>query len=339
MNTSSCEIKPLTRQDRKKLRSQYLFAVLFLFVVIAIFSFIYFFVFKAGNLSVIPIIMFFVFIFIFVGVFAFLFWNTYMDLKGGCKKCYTGIVTEKRVDKHTSSSRSYNTRMSAGTRHKSTSRYYYVSVGGKEHSVPFSEYAKVHVNDKVYLESSPKNGTVLAFEVLEKNQSSDSDAKENTQTILFKSKGETQPMQLDEVAYVKKKFYRKIRKLLIYITIYSLLLFILWPGIFIFLIPLIIAFLYSTIKLMIQLYKYAKFNRNGRLKEIATVQVMDKLTMTSNTNSTKYRLKTNVGNVDVSEKLYKRVAVGNSIALHKARGLNILIGMRFNEGSEYFENI
>ncbi|APY11105.1 hypothetical protein BWZ22_07550 [Seonamhaeicola sp. S2-3] len=339
MTHTNFEIKPLSSQDRSKLRKQYLFAVLFLLVASAIFSFIYFFVIKPDNFSGIPIVIFSIFLLFFAGIISYLFWNTYIDLKRGIKHCYTGVVTDKRIDKHTTNSRNYNTRIGTNTRHKSSRTYYYITIDNKEHSVPFSKYTKVNVNDKVYLESSPKNKEVLTFTVLEKNQNPVTPTVNTSYSTLFKSKSITKPMSQSEIDLVKKSFFKKVRRALIYITIYSILLFMLWLGIFLFLIPVIIAFTYTSIKLLILINNYAKFNRNGRLKNITTVQVTDKLTMTSNTNSTKFRVTTNVENIDVSQKIYNKLKTNDIIELHKATFLKNLVGVSINEGTQYLENL
>lgn len=339
MTTNNFEIKPLSSLDRNKLRKQYLFAVLFLGVASAIFSFIYFFVIKPDNFSGIPIVMFSIFLVFFTGIFSYIIWNTYIDLKRGIKHCYTGIITDKRVDKHTTKSRSYNTKMGTNTRHKSSRTYYYISIDNNEHSVPYSEYAKVNVNDKVYLESSPKNKEVLAFTILEKNQNPITITAKTSYSSPFKSKSITEPMRQSEIDLVKEKFFKKVRRALIYIAIYSILLFTLWQGIFIFLIPVIIAFIYTSIKLLILINKYAKFNRNGRLKDITTVQVNDKLTMTSNTSSTKFRVTTNVESINVSEKVYKKLKTNAIIELHKATFLKYLVGVSVDERTQYLENL
>nr|WP_299206472.1 hypothetical protein [uncultured Brumimicrobium sp.] len=339
MTTNNFEIKPLSSQDRNKLRKQYLFAVLFLGVASAIFSFIYFFVIKPDNFSGIPIVMFSIFLVFFAGIFSYIFWSTYIDLKRGIKHCFTGVVTDKRVDKHTTKSRSYNTRMGTNTRHKSSRTYYYITIDNTEHSVPYSKYEKVNVNDKVYLESSPKNKEVLAFTILEKNQNPITNTAKTSYSSPFKSKSITKPMRQSEIDLVKEKFFKKVRRALIYIAIYSILLFTLWQGIFIFLIPVIIAFIYTSIKLLILINKYAKFNRNGNLKQITTVQVIDKLTMTSNTSSTKFRVTTNAESINVSEKIYKKLKANAIIELHKATFLKNLVGVSIDEGTQYLENL
>ena len=339
MTHTNFEIKPLSSQDRNKLRNHYLFAVLFLVVASAIFSFIYFFVIKPDNFSVVPIVMFSVFLLIFTGIVSYMFWNTYIDLKRGIKYCYTGVITDKRVDKHTTKSRSYNTRMGTNIRRKSSRTYYYITIDNNEHSVPYSKYAKVNVNDKVYLESSPKNKEVLAFTILEKNQNPITITANTSYSAPFKSKSITKPMHQSDIDLVKKIFFKKVRRALIYIAIYSILLFTLWQGIFIFLIPVIIAFIYTSIKLLILINKYAKFNRNGNLKQITTVQVTDKLTMTSNTSSTKFRVITNVENIDVSEKIYNKLKANAIIELHKATFLKNLVGISMDGGTQYLENL
>lgn len=339
MTNTNFEIKQLSSQDRNKLRKQYLFAVYFLLAASAIFSFIYFFVIKPDNFSIIPIVMFSIFLLFFAGIFSYIFWNTYMDLKLGIKHCYMGVVTDKRVDKHTTKSRSYNTRMGTNTRHKSSRTYYYISIDNKEHRVPYSKFAKVNINDKVYLESSPKNKEVLTFTVLEKNQNPVTSTTNTFHNTPFKSKSVSKPMRQQEVDLVKKNFFKKVRRALIYIAIYIILLFTLWQGIFIFLIPLIIAFIYTSIKLLILINNFAKFNRTGNLKQITTAQVTDKLTMTSNTSSNKFRVTTNVENINVSQKIYNKLKTNDIIELHKATFLKNLVGVSINEGTEYIENL
>lgn len=229
--------------------------------------------------------------------------------------------------------------MGTNTRHKSSRTYYYITIDNNEHSVPYSKYAKINVNDKVYLESSPKNKEVLAFTKLEKNQNPVTSTTNTSYSASFKSKSITKPMRQSDIDLVKKIFLKKVRQALIYMAIYSILLFTLWQGIFIFLIPVIIAFIYTSIKLLILINNYAKFNRNGRLKNITTVQVTDKLTMTSNTSSTKFRVLTNVDSIDVSEKIYKKLKTNAIIELHKATFLKNLVGVSINEGTQYLENL
>ncbi|TXE13088.1 hypothetical protein FUA26_04650 [Seonamhaeicola algicola] len=331
MTASNFEIKPLSSQDRNKLKKQYLFAILFLLVASAIFYFIYAFVIKPDNFSTIPIVMFSMFLLFFAGIFSYIFWNTYIDLKRGVKHCYTGIISDKRIDKHTTKSRSYNTGLGTNTRHKSNRTYYYISIDNNEHSVPYSEYAKVSVNDKVYLESSPKSKEVLAFTVLEKHLNSANNITNSLHVIPFKSKSITKPMRQQEIELVKKLVFKKIRKNTIYFLLSAMLLFVLWTGFILFLIPLIIAFIYYAITALIQLNQYTKFKRNGCLKTISKVQVIDKLKTTSNKHSTGFKIKTNNGIINVTALVYNKIQASQYINLHKASIINIMYDVSFDE--------
>ncbi|MCB0383497.1 MAG: hypothetical protein KDD05_09445, partial [Psychroserpens sp.] len=339
MTTTHFEIQPLTSQDRAKLRKQYLFAGVFLLFASAIFSFIYFFVLQAAHFSVIPIVVVSIFLLVFAGVFSYMLWNTYIDLKQGIKHCYTGIVNDKRIDTHSTKSRSYNSRVGTNTRHRSSRRYYYVSIDSIEHSVPYSDYAKANLNDKVYLESSPKNKEVFVFTVLEKSQNPVGITNNTKLSVPFNTTSVSKPMSSKEIDLVKTMFYKKVRRALIFIAIYGILVLTLWQGIFIFLIPVLVVFVYASIKLLIQINNYAKFKRNGTLKQIITVKVTDKLTLSSNTNTTKFRLVTNVENIDVSESIYKQIQANDSIKLHRATFLKYLVGVSFEEGTNYMQNV
>jgi len=109
------------------------------------------------------------------------------------------------------------------------------------------------------------------------------------------------------------------------------LLFVLWKGIFIFLIPLIIAFVYYSFKFFIQINQYAKFKRNGYLKSLNKVKVIDKLKTTSNTKSTAFQIKTSNGVINVSEHIYNKVQAHQNLLLHKATFVNILYDVSIDE--------
>ena len=131
------EIKPLSLQDRKKLKRQYVYIIVFGAFVGAIFFFIYNFVLSTGQMGNIPVFVFTAFALIFALFISYFFWSTYTDLKKGIKHCYTGIVTDKRINKHTSSSARHNSSGSHrnGSSRKNTQTHYYITIEDKQHSI------------------------------------------------------------------------------------------------------------------------------------------------------------------------------------------------------------
>ncbi|MBB3124325.1 hypothetical protein FHS04_001843 [Mesoflavibacter sabulilitoris] len=327
------EIKPLSLQDRKKLKRQYVYIIVFGAFVGAIFFFIYNFVLSTGQMGNIPVFVFTAFALIFALFISYFFWSTYTDLKKGIKHCYTGIVTDKRINKHTSSSARHNRGGSHrnGSSRKNTQTHYYITIEDKQHSVNYKQFSQVKINDKVYLEVSPKKKEVLAFNVLEKNTETTESYNSTIRKQNCDNIEKSLPMRENDIELVKKIFFKKTRKNLIYLIPITVLLFVLWKGIFIFLIPLIIAFVYYSFKFFIQINQYAKFKRNGYLKSLNKVKVIDKLKTTSNTKSTAFQIKTSNGVINVSEHIYNKVQAHQNLLLHKATFVNILYDVSIDE--------
>jgi energy-coupling factor transporter transmembrane protein EcfT len=328
------EIKPLSVQDRKKLKRQYIYLIAFGVFVGAIFFVIYNSVLSTDKMGKIPVFVFSVFALIFSIVISYFFWSTYIDLKKGIKYCYSGIVTDKRINKHTTSSAQHNRAAGShrnGSSLKNTQTHYYITIENKQHSVNYKQFSQVKINDKVYLEVSPKKKEVLAFNVLEKNTETTESYNSTIRKQNFDNIEKSLPMRENDIELVKKIFFKKTRKNLIYLIPITVLLFVLWKGIFIFLIPFIIAFVYYSFKFFIQINQYAKFKRNGYLKSLNKVKVIDKLKTTSNTKSTAFQIKTSNGVINVSEHIYNKVQAHQNLLLHKATFVNILYDVSIDE--------
>ena len=310
------EVKPLSQQDRKKLKRQYVYVITFGAFVGAIFFFIYNFVLSSSEMGNIPVLVFASFALIFTLFISYFFWGIYLDLKKGIKYCYTGIVTDKRIDKHTTSSAQHNRAAGShrnGSSRKNTQTHYYITIENKQHSVNYKQFSQVKINDKVYLEVSPKKKEVLAFNVLEKNIETTESYNSTIRKQNFDNIEKSLPMRENDIELVKKIFFKKTRKNLI------------------FLIPLIIAFVYYSFKFFIQINQYAKFKRNGYLKSLNKVKVIDKLKTTSNTKSTAFQIKTSNGVINVSEHIYNKVQAHQNLLLHKATFVNILYDVSIDE--------
>ncbi|WP_027879582.1 hypothetical protein [Mesoflavibacter zeaxanthinifaciens] len=327
------EIKPLSVKDRKKLKRQYVYLIAFGVFVGAIFFVIYNSVLSTDKMGKIPVFVFSVFALIFSIFISYFFWSTYIDLKKGIKHCYTGIVTDKRINKHTSSSARHNSSGSHrnGSSRKNTQTHYYITIEDKQHSINYKQFSQVKINDKVNLEVSPKKKEVLAFNVLEKNTETTESYNSTIRKQNFDNIEKSLPLREKEIELVKKIFFKKTRKNLIYLIPITVLLFVLWKGLFIFLMPLIFAFVYYSIKVLIQINQYAKFKRNGYLKTINRVEVIDKLKTTSNRHSTAFQIKTSNGIINVSEHIYNKVQAHQNLLLHKATFVNILYDVSIDE--------
>lgn len=335
-NQSSYEIKPLSMEDKKKLKRQYLFFIVFGVFLGAIFFFIFKLVLPNGEMGMVPVFVFTAIALIFAAVISYFFWSTYTDLKKGVKHCYIGFVTDKRINKHTTSSARHSSRGGSsgyGSSRKTTQTHYYVSVENKEHSVSYKHYSQTTLGDKVYLEVSPKKKEILTFTILEKNTETIdfTDTTTITNKQIFAPNEKSVPMRTKDIELVKKVFFKSIRKDLMFLIPITILLFVLWKGIFIFLIPLVIALVYYAIKVLIKFNQYVKFSRNGFLKTVTKAQVKDKLKITSNRNSTKFQLKTSNGSINVSEHIYNQIQHSQIIFLHKATFINVLYEVSFDD--------
>lgn len=89
--------------------------------------------------------------------------------------------------------------------------------------------------------------------------------------------------------------------------------------------------MYYSIKVLIQINQYAKFKRNGYLKTVNKVEVIDKLKTTSNRHSTAFQIKTSNGIINVPEHIYNQVQAPQNVLLHKASFVNILYDVSMDE--------
>ncbi len=331
-NPNQYETKPLSVSDKKVLRKHLVSFLVFGVSVGAILLLIFNLVLLDGETGRAPVFIFSGLGLVFTALIFYFFRGTYLDLKHGIKYCTTGFVTDKRINKHTTSSASHNkggAQPYASSR-KNTQTHYYVCVENKEYSVTHAHYLQAQLGDLVYLEISPRKKEILAFTVLEKGKQPTKLPTDAQNDQDFASEQKSAAMPTEEVKLVKKMFYRGLRSKLIYLILVTILLVVLWPGIFIFMVPLILAFAYYTIAISIQLYRYAKFYRNGCVKTITKISVVDKRKTTSNRNATKYQLESSNGPISVTEAVYNQIQESQILYLHQASGLNILYQVSFN---------
>ena len=157
------DVKPLSDKDRQQLQKQYWFIAGFTLFAGGIFFVIFSNILSGPQMSQAPLYIFGVFAAIFATVIVVVLRQNYLELKNGVKHCYTGVVTNKRVNRHTSTTGSHSTNVRAGhgSRRTTTRTTYYVSLDDKEFSVDLSVYNQAITGDKAYLEISPQKKQVL----------------------------------------------------------------------------------------------------------------------------------------------------------------------------------
>ncbi|WP_111308480.1 hypothetical protein [Confluentibacter sediminis] len=324
------EIKQLTDEDRKKLNNQFWLIIVFAIFVLAIFWFIFNMLMSFSSMSsIVPYIIFGVIALIFTGVIFYLFWSTYLDLKRGVKHSYTGVVKNKRLDTHTSTSSRHITRGGHTSSRTTVKKTYYLTLNDVEHTVSFKEYNQAHTGDTICLEVSPKKREILQFKILEKSK--EDNKKPNKFTNNYRNVIKEQPAKQSDVDIVKKLFFKKLKKSLWFFAFPTIMLLLLWTTpsalFYLFTFPLFIVFLYQGVKLLVSLNNYAKF-KNYKTKKIIIAKVLDKVTASSNKNSTKYRLVTDNGNIEVSQNIYQQIQPQQVIEMHIAKFLNITFGIK-----------
>ena len=83
-NQSSYEIKPLSLEDKKKLKRQYLFFIAFGVFLGAIFFFIFKLALPNGEMGMVPVFVFTAIALIFAAVISYFFWSTYIRSEKRC---------------------------------------------------------------------------------------------------------------------------------------------------------------------------------------------------------------------------------------------------------------
>lgn len=320
------EVKPLSEKDRQRLRNQYWIMGGFTVFAGMIFYVIFTNVLSGIHQSQIPVIIFSVFAIIFAGIVVALAWQNHTELALGIKHCYTGRVSDKRFNKHVSTSTHHSGGIRGGHRStRTTTRIsYYLNIDGEELKVNAQEYHQAATGDTVYLEVSPKKQYILTFQVLEHtasvqpapgNSGSHSTAIEQEKHYAISAR---------EREVVKTLFFRRWRKSLYFaLAVGVLFLPVFTTGLIIFTLPLGAYLIFKTYRLLRALSEYNHFTKSLRAKSVTQVRINDKITETSNRAKTKYCLITSQGRLAVPVELYETVNKSDVIDLHRAAHVNI----------------
>ncbi|MBD2859212.1 hypothetical protein IB286_09355 [Spongiibacter sp. KMU-158] len=330
MATAKYEIKPLSPQDRKRIKNQYWLIGGFLLFSGAIFYVIFTSIISSAHNSAIPMIIFGVFGAIFVAVITSIALQNYLELRDGVKHCYTGVVTNKRVNRHTSrtgNNLSPNRAGHGGGRTRTTITHY-LSINGEELRVTPKEYNDVSVGDEISLDVSPQKKLILGFEILNTYVNERVEEAPKVQKTNSSRKRRELHISHAERSLVKKLFFKQWRKkLYFFIAMFVLFFPIFTTNLILFSFPLGMVLLYKASRLLSEYNVFRRFMNTDRGKIEIRTSVKDKLTTTSNIAKTKYRLLTAEGQWEVTEEIYEKLSASDAITLYKPAHLDMIFAV------------
>lgn len=324
------DIKPLSDKDRQYLKKQYWLIAGFSLFAGGIFFVIFTAVLSGSQMSSVPLYIFGIFAAIFATVITVVLRQNYLELKHGIKHCYTGVVTNKRVNRHTSSTGSHTTNVRAGhgSRRTTTRTTYYICLDDKEFSVDAGVYNRATTGDEVYLEISPQKKQVLQFQVIAPQSDQESEPHATSPLFTEHHQDKECAMSGEERLIVQRIFFKVWRRKL-YFTLAIAILFmpVFTTGFVLFTVPLAVVLIINAYKLLVPLMHYRQFLLAARPKVITTVRVKDKVTLTSNRTKTRYRLVTSEGSLDVPEAIYANVTKSDLLSVHRAVFIDTVFGV------------
>lgn len=331
------DIKPLSDRDRQYLKKQYWLIAGFALFAGGIFFVIFTAVLSGSQMSSVPLYIFGAFALIFTAVILVVLRQNYLELKHGIKHCYTGVVTNKRVNRHTTSTGSHTTNVRAGhgSRRTTTRITYYICLDDKEFSVDASIYNQAITGDKVYLEISPQKKQVLHFRVIAPQSAPDSLSASATFAELPQDK--ECAISTRERLIVRRIFFKMWRKkLFFFLAIALFFTSVFASGFVLFTVPLAIVLIINAYKLLVPLLHYRQFLQASRPKVITPVRVKDKITLTSNRTKTRYRLLTSEGPLDVPEAIYTTVTKSEVLLVHRAVVIDTIFAVQHKQSNALF---
>jgi hypothetical protein len=323
---------PLDKQDIKKLRKNLLGIILFPFVGIGIiyaFFSIFFNLTDFTQSLKLDGNMLYIFIgmsVLFGAVIAWMIWGFVIDLRSGFKYRIEGRITDKRLDIHTSTTHSSNTKTGSSSISSSTSRHYSVSIDGVEYSIEGEHYGKLKVGASITMEKAPKSNVTLLLELGNADKVLPVEAVNDKRKFLRSTPGKV-PFDPDDFEALKKGFKAQIKRRLIWFlpTIFIAWSFILndMSAFLIFLFPIVIIPGYQLWKFSRELKQYNR-NKQYAFKQGLPAIVEDKSKYSHNGKGS-YNVKTTQGHIKVNEQVYEKLNPGDKIILFKpAAGTQIL---------------
>lgn len=305
---------PLSSEDKSKLRLQLI--PIFIFPIFVIIIFVLIFTYVLPDTSDLMGGETFNYAFIAVGaIFAaiiiYSFWTIVTDIRRGIKYRIEGIVMDKKMNISTHTTGSSGARNSGKTR---TKRSYFVTIGEEEFSMKNSEYNMLQTGDEVVMEISPKAKRTLRLEVLKREEvqvhsstKMGSTSLQNTGLIKLTEQDRVRLQQRFKGQLVRRTLFLGVPLFIVVSLASSGMASLL---IFLFPIPIIaILQLYKLLKMVIQFMN----SRDVDTKMGQVVKVVDKTTITSNRNATKYLVKTDGQLLNLPKEAYEELSKGEHV--------------------------
>ena len=330
---------PLSPEDIGKLRRKLIPILVFPLFVGGIFTAIYLFVIRGGDHAFFQegffVAVFGVFGLFFMGVLGYMIWTKVADIRGGVKYRIRGLVTDKRLNIHTTSSHS------SGRSRSSTTRHYYLFINNEQFSVDHKVYGRVKVGEQVVMDRAPKSKLTLSLEVVgEARGASPSETLPQDDNRRF-LESQLHEVRFNEADYLVLQRAFKVqagRKLLVLVPVAILVFAMLYHGLQSFLVlfvPFLIIPLWQGVVIMRRLGEFLRNKSYGHKRPVAA-RIEDKLTVTSNRSQGAYKIATTAGAFQVKWELYDKLAPGENVLLFFPKyGKQPLSVMKLNQ-EEYY---
>ena len=339
------EILALDPADLQKLKRQLIPILAFPFIVIGMFSLFFYFFFNGNNsitsdrIGQYMMIGFGVFFFAIIG---YMIWSATIDIKRGVKFRITGLVTDKRLDVHTSTSHSVGGgRTGSGSSSSRTTRRYFVYIDNEEYALDYKHYSMVKVGQSIVLDLAPKSNFTLNLDITSQVEENEAAVKEQVATDrkFLESTFEEVRFSDQDFEALKRAYKADLRSRMVWLAP-ILLIDIgliangLW-GILVLLFPLIIIPVYQLIKLAKTYFRYQNNKLHAHKKGVTAI-VEDKSTFTSNRAGSSNNIRTTQGLLKVNSVMYDKLSIGDKIIIFKPKeGKNPLSLMTLDK-QEYY---
>lgn len=312
---------PLEAEDIKKLKRNMVPVLIFPFAVIALFYFMGNYVltdmgdsFAESGFQWIVIL----FGLIFMGIVGYMIWSQVTDLRRGVKERIEGLVTDKRLNIHTTQG-SGSTR---GGRKTKTTRDYYIYLEGVEYKMDYKFYNQIKTGERIVFERTPRSGFVFNLEKLTEQDEAIAQEEQRIETKYLNTQIGEVPLNQEDLKAMERAFKADMKRKVTWMIPFLFIIFSFitsgYWGLLVFLFPLVIVPVVQVVGLIRRWTQYSQSKTYGQ-KQGTTALVEDKLTITSNRSSNKSNVRTSWGTLSVSPRIYDELHTGDKIVIYKTK--------------------
>ncbi len=313
--TKPTEEVEMDSQDRKEIRRKLIPILLFPFLIAGFLFLIFHFILnKMGDGMMADGVVKYVMIgfgMFFIAVIGYTIWSYFYDLRVGVKYRVTGLVTDKKLSiiRSNASSRKRSTK---------TTRHYHIFIDDVKYKMDYASYNTVKVGDQIKMDRGPKSGLILSLEILEAVNTSSLEKEAAADLSYLNTNIKPVPMTERDFNQLKNQHLGFVKKKVIWNL--PMLIIIFWSiisgvgGLLLFVFPIVIIPAYQFYKIIKDTFRYYK-NKSEGYKRGVTAIVDDKITITSNKNATKYKIKTTASSLFVPEEVYHLLSKNDKIVI------------------------